>query len=112
LHFTVADEPTPLQRIARLNAQLASSTARIDALVTALLDSVSRLVRAADSRDWAAVSRLSDELARRAEAAKDRNVASSARAVCEALRKDPSGSKAVKPLAKLLSACRAARQQR
>ena len=98
-----------LEAIARMNGQLAVGAARVDAIVSAQLDSVERLFRAAHSRDWDAVARASEALARQAEAAKNRTVGKSARAVCDALRMDPTGTKTASKLADLLSVCRAAR---
>ena len=95
--------------LARMNAQLAANSARVDAIVSAQLDSVERLFRAATTRDWDAVARASDALARQAEATQNRALSRSARAVVEALRLDPTGTKASRPLSDLLSACRAAK---
>lgn len=103
-----SDYPS-LARLADLNAQLARQGARVDAIVTAQLDSVERLFRAATTRDWDAVARASDALARQADATDNRAISKSARAVCDALRLDPSGVKATPRLNELLNACRAAK---
>lgn len=95
-----------IAQIRRMNAQLAADAARVEALITAQLDYVERLVRAASNHDWDAVARASDALARQAEAAQDRTLSKSARAMCDALRRDPSGAKAERTLTELLGVCR------
>jgi hypothetical protein len=101
-----------LGRLAHLNAQLAVQGARVEAIVGGQLDNVERLFRAATNRDWATVARVSHVLA---SAPADRTNAAlvrSAGKVCDALRSDPSGAKATRPLAKLLDACRATKKSR
>ncbi|HMP07125.1 MAG TPA: hypothetical protein PJ982_12300 [Lacipirellulaceae bacterium] len=104
------DSPS-LGRLAHLNAQLAVQAARVDALVAAQLDQVERLFRAATAHDWDAVGRLSRELAQRTDGREQAAISRTARKVCEALGRDPSGGKAAAPLAKLLDACRSAKKQ-
>jgi hypothetical protein len=99
-----------LGRLARLNAQLAVQAARVDAAVAAQLDSVERLFRAATNRDWDAVGRASRELAGQPPNSANAALVQSASNVCEALRCDPTGAKAQRPLARLLDACRAAKR--
>jgi hypothetical protein len=99
-----------LTRLAHLNAQLAVQSARVGAIVGPQLDSVERLFKAATNHDWATVARVSQDLARQPENAANATMVRSAGKVCEALRADPSGAKAARPLAKLLDACRAAKK--
>jgi hypothetical protein len=99
-----------LGRLARLNAQLAVQAARVDAVVASQLDSVERLFRAATNRDWEAVGRASRELAGQPADRANATLVQSASKVCEALRRDPTGAKALRPLAKLLDDCRAAKR--
>jgi hypothetical protein len=105
-----ASEYPSLGRLARLNAQLAVQAARVEAVVAAQLDAVERLFRAATNRDWDAVGRASRELASQPANRDNSALVQSAGKLCEALRLDPSGSKAARPLAKLLDACRAAKK--
>jgi hypothetical protein len=95
-----------LGRLARLNAQLAVQAARVEAVVAAQLDHIERLFRAATNHDWEAVGRVSRELASQPINADNSSLVQSAGKVCEALRMDPSGAKAGRPLARLLDACR------
>lgn len=100
-----------LGRLARLNAQLAVQASRVGAVVDGQLDQLERLFRAAASHDWEAVGRVSRELANvplRGEVTA--SLARTAGKVCEALRLDPSGAAADRPLAKLIDACRAAKR--
>jgi hypothetical protein len=103
-----SDYPS-LSQLARLNAQLASHCARVDAVINAQLDSVERLFRAATRLDWDAVARASHDLARQPINGENHAVVQSAWRVCEALRRDPSGTKAKSGLSALLSACRSAK---
>jgi hypothetical protein len=105
-----ANDYPSLGRLARLNAQLAVQAARVDAAVASQLDSVERLFRAATTRDWEAVGRASRELASQSANHTNATLVNSASKVCEALRLDPTGAKALRPLAKLLDACRAAKR--
>ncbi len=100
-----------LGRLARLNAQLAVQTARIESLVAAQLDDVERLFRAATEHDWDVVARLSQALAARPLDGDNKAMVRSAGRVCDALRRDPSGAKARRPLAKLLHECRSAKSR-
>jgi hypothetical protein len=106
----MTDYPS-LGRLARMNAQLAAQTARVEAIVGSQLDDVERLFRAATSHDWAAVARASQELANKPACRDNSALIRSAAKLCEALRRDPSGSKAAQPLAKLLNLCRTAKQK-
>ncbi len=106
-----SDYPS-LGRLARLNAQLAVQASRVEAVVATQLDGVERLFRAATNRDWDAVSRVSREIASQPISAETTAIVESAGKLCEALRRDPSGSKAARPLAKLLGACRAAKTRK
>jgi hypothetical protein len=105
-----ANDYPSLGRLARLNAQLAAQGARVQSIVASQLDEVERLFRAATSQDWEAVARASRELSQSTEST-DRAIVRSAGKVCEALRRDPSGTKARLPLAQLLDACRAAKKR-
>jgi hypothetical protein len=100
-----------LGRLARLNAQLAVQAMRVEAAVAAQLDGVERLFRAATRRDWDAVQRVSQELAAQPVSGDNEALVRSAGKVCEALRLDPTGGHAARPLAKLLDVCRAAKRR-
>jgi hypothetical protein len=100
-----------LGRLAQLNAQLAAQAARVEHAVAAHLDEIERLFRAATTRDWQAVDRASRELAAKPINGENAALVHSAGKVCEALRRDPSGAGAVRPLAKLLAACRAVKKR-
>ena len=97
-----------LARLARASAQLAVHNLRVEAVVAAQLDDFERLFRAARSRDWEVVLRVSEALAARPRENFDTPVVRTARKVCQALGRDPTGEKAVRPLGELLTACRAA----
>ena len=107
------NEYPSLGRLARMNAQLAAQSARVEAIVAAQLDNVERLFRAATNHDWEAVARVSQDLARQPAAIRDAAVMRSAGKVCEALRSDPSGAQGArgrwpscsKPAARRRSAC-------
>jgi hypothetical protein len=100
-----------LGRLARLNAQLAVQAARVGAVVSGQLDQFERLFRAAAKHDWEAVDRVSRELATQPPSGDvNASLARTAGKVCEALRLDPTGAQASRPLAKLLDACRAAKR--
>lgn len=100
-----------LGRLARLNAQLAVQAARVGAVVDGQLDQFERLFRAAAKRDWSAVDRVSRELATQPfSPGVNASLARTAGKVCEALRLDPTGAQASRPLAMLLDACRAAKR--
>lgn len=100
-----------LGRLARMNAQLAAQSARVQAIVAAQLDEVERLFRAATNHDWEGVARASQELANKSPSGDNTALIRSASKVCEALRRDPTGTKAAQPLAKLLTLCRTAKQK-
>jgi hypothetical protein len=97
--------------LARLNAQLLLYNQAVAGIVDAQLDDIERLFRAATQRDWATVLKLGERLVSLEDRA-DRPVVRSARKVCNALRGDPSGAKAVRHLPGLLSACREAKLRR
>ena len=105
------DHPS-LGRLSHLNAQLAMQNRRIDALVSAQLDHVERLFRAATSHDWMAVEQASRELAKQPAEGDNAAVVRAATQVCDALRLDASGTKAARPLAKLIDACRVVKTKR
>ncbi len=104
------NEYPSLGRLAHLNAQLAVQGARVEAIFGAQLDNVERLFRAATNHDWATVARVSQALASAPADRSNTALIRNAGKVCEALRSDPSGAKAMRPLAKLLEACRATRK--
>lgn len=104
------NEYPSLGRLAQLNAQLAVQGARVEAIVGGQLDNVERLFRAATNRDWATVARVSHVLASAPADRSNTALVRTAGKVCEALRADPSGAKAARPLAKLLDACRAVKR--
>jgi hypothetical protein len=81
-------------------------------VVEGQLDSLDRLFRAATDLDWEALLRLSEELASELQERADRAIVKSARKLCEALRREPSGAKAKRQLGDLLTACRAAKVRR
>ncbi len=95
-----------LGRLAHLNAQLAVQSRRVDAIVTAQLDSVERLFRAATTHDWQGVAQASRALANQPVEGGNDDLVRAATQVCDALRTDVSGAKARRPLAKLIDACR------
>lgn len=95
-----------LSRLAVFSAKLASQNRQVEAVVDAQLDEVERLFRAVSERDWDAVLRLSEQLAGQPKDRADKAVVRSARKVCDALVRDPSGAKARRGLDALLDACR------
>jgi cobalamin biosynthesis Mg chelatase CobN len=105
------DHPS-LGRLSHLNAQLATQNRRIEALVSAQLDHVERLFRAATRHDWTAVEQASRELAKQPAEGENAAVVRAATQVCDALRLDASGAKATRPLAKLIDACRMVKTKR
>lgn len=100
-----------LGRLAHLNAQLAVQSRRVDAIVTAQLDNVERLFRAATTHDWQAVAHASRALANQPVEGENEAVVRAATLVCDALRRDASGAKAMRPLAKLIDACRVVKKR-
>lgn len=101
-----------LGRLARLSAQLAAQSARVTAIVDAQLDQVERLFRAAVKPDWQEIARAAGELAEQPRSSENSTVIRSAKKVCDALRADPTGAKAVRSLGKLLDACRSAKRSK
>ena len=98
-----------LGRLAVFNAQLAIYNRQVEAAVDAHLDEVERLFRAVAERDWEAVLRLTEHLVSQPKDRADEAVVRSARKVCDALRRDPTGAKAARGLGELLTACRASK---
>jgi hypothetical protein len=101
-----------LGRLAVYNAELAIYNRRVEAAVDAHLDEVERLFRAVAQRDWDAVLRLTEQLVSQPNDHPDKAVVRSARKVCDALRRDPTGAKAERGLGELLTACRATKLKR
>jgi hypothetical protein len=101
-----------LGRLASINAQLGAHNERVASFTEEHLDNIERLFRAAAVCDWEAVLRLSEELANQLQDRADKAVVRSALKVCDALRRDPSGSKATRHLGALLCACREAKIRR
>jgi hypothetical protein len=99
-----------LGQLARASAQLAVHNRRVEAVIDAQLDDFERLFRAAAERDWDAVLRVSEELASQLKESLDESVVRTALEVCQALRRDPSGTRAQQPLGELLNACRTAKR--
>ena len=106
-----SDYPS-LGLLARLNAQLLVHNQAVAAVVDVQLDDIERLFRAATQHDWQAVLTLGEQLVGNLEDRADKPVVRSARKVCNALRGDPSGAKAVRHLPELLAACREAKLRR
>jgi hypothetical protein len=104
------NEYPSLGRLARLSAQLAAQSARVAAIVDTQFDQVERLFRAAVGPDWQEVERAVHELANQPPDRENSAVIRSASKVRDALRADPTGAKAARPLVKLLDACRAAKR--
>jgi hypothetical protein len=98
--------------LARLNAQLLVQNQSVSAVVVAQLDEVERLFRAATQCDWDAILKLGDELVTIPTDRADEAIVGAAAKVCNALRSDPSGAKAMQHVADLLSACREAKLRR
>jgi hypothetical protein len=95
-----------LGRLAQLNAQVAIYNRQVEAAVDAHLDEVERLFRAAAEGDWQAVLRASEELTAQPMDRVDKAVVRTARKVCDALHRDPTGANASRRLSELLTACR------
>ena len=95
--------------LAGLNSLLGVEARRVEALMDAHLDGFERLFRAATAGDWETLSRATNELAAQRVDAKNKAVVQSSRKVRDSLRRDPTGAKAGRRLADLLSACREAK---
>jgi hypothetical protein len=106
-----ADLPS-LGRLSYLQGQLACYNGRVDSVVSSRLDSVERLMRAATDGDWQDVLRLCQEVAAEADERHDKRLFRSARRLCDAMHRDPSGKKSSRQLAALLVECRAAKLRR
>lgn len=101
-----------LGRLAQFNAQIAAQNARVAAVVDIQLDPVERLFRAAAEDDWQAAIELSEQLAVQLAESEDQSLIAAAQDFRQALRCDPSGAMAKRPLAFLLAACREAKLRR
>jgi hypothetical protein len=95
--------------LARMNALLAVDARRVRAFADSHLDEFELLFRAATSCDWATITQAAGALAAQRVDSRNKSVVQSARKVRDSLRRDPTGAKAGRKVAELLSACRAAK---
>lgn len=105
------DDYPSLPQLAHLHARLAVNSRRVEAVVNAQLDAVERFLSATTAEDWEAVAQATRYLANLTPDQIHIDVIHEARRLCEELSRTSSGIKRPKHLARLLAACRAAKQR-
>ncbi len=106
------DELPSLPNLAKMHAQLAVNSRRVEAVVDARLDGIERLFSATTSEDWEAVAKATKFLASLDPAEIDANVLRTAQQLCEEIGRGEKKMKRPKHLSTLLEACHAVRKKK
>lgn len=105
------DELPSLPNLAKMHAQLAVNSRRVEAVVDARLDGIERLFSATTSEDWDAVVKATRFLANLDPSEIDANVLHTAQQLCKEIGRGKEKMKRPKHLSTLLEACRAVKKR-